>query len=221
MELFLPLFIAQCFLLYLGQRAIFPRVAAISWPLALFLAAPGTALHEASHWLACKLLGVPTGRVELFRPRRQENGGVQLGVVEHGRGGPIEMTLVAIAPLLLLPPLLLGILVALLGTDLLSQPDQAFLGAGPIRQILALYLLFSAGWAAFPSPGDHIPISGAVLLGFLLAALVFLLGLERTEAALEIIVLVLLPASASALLQLLVVLLFSRRRRAAPDHEAS
>ena len=197
--------------MYLGQRRIFPQIAARSWGLALFLAAPGTALHEGSHWLACKMFGLPVARVELFRPRRdEEGGGVRLGVVEHGSGGPVEMTIVAIAPLLFVPPMLLGSGLLFFGTELFSDPSAAVLDAAPWKQALALYLLLSSGWAAFPSPGDHIPLLGAVMLAVIIAAVCFLLGPENLAAVVRVAALVLVPAAASALLQLVVLLVLPR-----------
>lgn len=210
--IFVAILFAEAVLLFLGQRRIFPRVAARSWTLALFLAAPGTALHEGAHWIACKLLAIPVGRVELFRPRRDEDG-VRLGVVEHGKGGSIEMTVVAIAPLLLVPPMLVGLAAALFGSGIFSDPWSALTGAAIWKQLIFSYLLLSAGWAAFPSPGDHIPPVGAAGLVILLVLIGYLLGLEKVLDLVRLAALVLAPAAVSALLQLLLVTALDRSGR--------
>lgn len=73
---------------YLGKR-----------PLILYYVFfPGTVIHEASHLVACILLGVRVGRVNLFGPEPGVRGGYTLGYVEHARTGPLRGTLVGLAP---------------------------------------------------------------------------------------------------------------------------
>jgi hypothetical protein len=198
-------------ILYLGQRYIFPRIENYSRKLALFLSAPGTALHEGAHWLMCQILFVPTGRVELFRPRESEDGGTQLGVVYHAETDPLRQTLVAIAPLLLVPPLLLLLLLLFLGSGVLQDPLQAFFGSAIWVKIILFYIFLSAGSAAFPSPGDHIPWFGAVLLLAGIMLFFFLIPLSAITPLLQIFVLLFAPAALSALLQLLLLRLIRER----------
>lgn len=66
----------------------------------LFLALlyfPGTTLHELSHFLVAKILGVPTGNISLI-PRFHEDG-LELGHVQIGRTDFVRRFLVGIAPL--------------------------------------------------------------------------------------------------------------------------
>ncbi|MDX1523056.1 MAG: hypothetical protein R3264_15630, partial [Anaerolineae bacterium] len=66
-----------------------PERAIIIYAILLF---PGVLLHEISHWLAAKLLGVHTGSFSIL-PRLQRDGTVQLGYVEYYQGrtlGPIR-----------------------------------------------------------------------------------------------------------------------------------
>ena len=69
--------------------------------LALFslLFFPGVFLHEASHFIMSRLLGVPTGRVSLI-PRPMENGRLLLGYVETGRTDIFRDAVIGMAPLL-------------------------------------------------------------------------------------------------------------------------
>ncbi len=60
------------------------------------LMAPGTIVHETSHWLACKVLLV---HVREFAPYRPQLDGT-LGWVLHDRVGPIRGLVIAIAPLI-------------------------------------------------------------------------------------------------------------------------
>lgn len=59
---------------------------------------PGILIHEGSHWLMAKLLGVPTGRLRLG-PKVQ-GGQVILGSVEVKRTDPVRDSLVGLAPFL-------------------------------------------------------------------------------------------------------------------------
>lgn len=63
----------------------------------LFL--PGVFIHEISHYLMARLLGVRTGRLSIV-PRPMEDGRLQLGYVETGRTDFVRDALVGVAPLL-------------------------------------------------------------------------------------------------------------------------
>ena len=59
---------------------------------------PGVFLHELSHFLAAKLLGVQTGKFSLI-PKAQPNGKLRLGYVETASGGFFRDALIGAAPL--------------------------------------------------------------------------------------------------------------------------
>jgi hypothetical protein len=59
---------------------------------------PGVLLHELSHYLAAKLLGVQTGKFSLF-PQVQPDGKLRLGYVETASGGFVRDALIGAAPL--------------------------------------------------------------------------------------------------------------------------
>jgi hypothetical protein len=59
---------------------------------------PGVFLHELSHFLLAKLLGVQTGKFSVI-PQAQPNGKLRLGYVETASGGFIRDALIGAAPL--------------------------------------------------------------------------------------------------------------------------
>src|SRR5688572_18738811 len=69
--------------------------------LALFsiLFFPGVVLHEGSHFLMAKILGVRTGRFSVF-PRPLPNGRLQMGYVETVQSDFFRDSLIGLAPLI-------------------------------------------------------------------------------------------------------------------------
>jgi hypothetical protein len=59
---------------------------------------PGVFLHELSHFLAAKLLLVPTGKFSIF-PQSLPDGRLQLGYVETTRSDVVRDSLIGAAPL--------------------------------------------------------------------------------------------------------------------------
>ena len=55
-------------------------------------------MHELSHFLSAKILGVQTGRFSLI-PQAQANGKLRLGYVETATGGFVRDALIGAAPL--------------------------------------------------------------------------------------------------------------------------
>ncbi len=60
---------------------------------------PGIFLHESSHFLTAKLLGVRTGRFSII-PQAQPDGKLRLGYVEAASGGVFRDALIGLAPLI-------------------------------------------------------------------------------------------------------------------------
>ncbi len=60
---------------------------------------PGVFLHEMSHWIVAKVLGVRTGRVSLI-PERMPDGSLRMGYVEAALSDPLRDSLIGLAPLL-------------------------------------------------------------------------------------------------------------------------
>jgi hypothetical protein len=83
----------QAFFLILTRN---PGVTQVIFALIFF---PGVFLHELSHFIMAKLLGVRTGRFSLI-PKPMPNGRLRLGYVETASGGVIRDSLVGLAPLI-------------------------------------------------------------------------------------------------------------------------
>ena len=77
---------------------ILTRRPGVTQVIFAFIFLPGVCLHELSHFLAAKLLGVQTGKFSLI-PQAQPNGKLRLGYVETASGGFIRDALIGVAPL--------------------------------------------------------------------------------------------------------------------------
>ena len=82
----------QAFFLILTRR---PGMTQVIFSLIFF---PGVLLHETSHFLMAKMLGVQTGKFSLV-PQTQADGKLRLGYVETASGGFIRDALIGAAPL--------------------------------------------------------------------------------------------------------------------------
>jgi hypothetical protein len=149
--------------------------------LAIFLLLlPGVFVHELSHWLAARLVGLRTSRFRVW-PKRQKDH-IGLGSVSVQRGGTWRDSVVGMAPLLsgsallalvgaavfqsdrMLEQLAQGRLLNTLGAffDALAQPDGA----------VWAYLLFVIGNSMMPSRSDRQPLR-LLLLYVAFAALIY------------------------------------------------
>jgi len=145
---------------------------------------PGVLLHEGSHYLMAKILGVPTGRVSLI-PQSIGGNRLRLGFVETGKTDILRDALIGTAPLLIG-----GIFVGYAGIvklDLLSAWEG--IASGNIEAVLDslaasfsvpdfwlwFYLTVTVSSTMFPSPSDRrawLPV--ALIVGVILGlALIF------------------------------------------------
>lgn len=133
---------------------------------------PGVILHEGSHYLMARLLGVKTGRFSII-PRPLGQGRLQLGFVETVPADPLRDALIGAAPLLSG-----GLFVAYAGLarlgltsvwDSLALSDWQALPA-VVHQPdfwLWFYLLFAVSSTMLPSAADRrawLPLSLALAL---------------------------------------------------------
>lgn len=223
--------VAEAVALFLGQRRLFWLAvdATGSRLLGYLLAMPGTVLHESAHYLACVILRVPVGRqlrtrdgrrarVRLFYPQRDPvSGSVTLGMVPHARTDPLRGALIAIAPLVLVPPLLLAIVLVVAGTVDPAQLRHALPSLATWKLVALGYVAFSCGQAAFPSSGDRIGSLGALALAGLAAATIAVILIaggqpELTNVVRDLCLLLAVPALASALSLLVLGALAGGRR---------
>ena len=101
MFMLVPLIFLQR-LLHREIQAVFlilSRDARVTMTIFQLIFLPGVFLHESSHFLMAKILGVPTGRFSIL-PRPLPNGRLQLGYVETARSDIIRDSLIGGAPLI-------------------------------------------------------------------------------------------------------------------------
>jgi len=140
---------------------------------------PGIFLHELSHWLTARALGLKTHAFTLW-PKAQENGRLELGAVEVEHGAAPAMALVGAAPFLFGSAALLLIVHHIAGRTDVGRlfSDPAAIGA-LLEQVsdfwLWLYLLFAVANAMMPSAADREPIIPVALFtaGIVLVAVFF------------------------------------------------
>lgn len=145
---------------------------------------PGILVHEFSHWLLAKLLGLKTGRFK-FWPEFQK-GQITLASIEVQRSNAVADSLVGLAPFLggTLILLLIGYWVFdanALGLAWQNQDWRGVLGllAGTVRVADSwfwLYLMVAVSNAMMPSPSDRASWRPVLLYLGLVAALLLLLG---------------------------------------------
>ena len=159
------------------------QVAQMAYYL-LFL--PGIVLHELSHVLMAKLLGLRVGEVSLG-PRRRDKYSIELGSVTISRGDPFQESLVGLAPFLSGTAVLMLICyrifdVGAMGEALRAGGWSAALGdLGRFWRVpdsgLWAYAVFVVSNAMMPSPSDRRPwLLAALYLALALGALVLLVG---------------------------------------------
>ena len=153
---------------------------------------PGILIHELSHWLAAKLLGVRTGKISLW-PSKGRGNQMRMGSVRVARTDPFRSSLIGVAPLVsgCLAILIIGQLILGLGdlgeVLLIREWDQVW------ESILArlrapdfwlwLYLIFAVSNAMLPSETDREPWRPVLLFMGLLALFVYLTGWVRQVPA--------------------------------------
>jgi hypothetical protein len=156
--------------------------------------------------------------VRLFYPQRdRRSGSVTLGSVPHAATGPLRGALIAIAPLLLVPALLVAIALAVAGTADPSKLRHLLPRLATWKLVLLAYVAFSCGQATFPSSGDHLGKLGGLALTALAGVTVAVILLhggraELTNLTRDACLLLAVPAIASAL-SLLVLGSLARSRR--------
>jgi hypothetical protein len=149
----------------------------------LFL--PGVFLHELSHFIMAKLLGVRTGGFSVI-PRPLPNGRLQLGYVETFKTDVVRDSLIGAAPLIAG-----SLFVAFIGIDHLrlnalwdvfrnGQFELFWMGIGLLPQVkdffLWFYLIFTVSSTMMPSESDRHAWMPLGLWVVVLLALVILAG---------------------------------------------
>lgn len=138
---------------------------------------PGVFLHELSHFLMAKLLGVRTGGFSVI-PRALPNGRLQLGYVETARSDIVRDSLIGAAPLIFGTLFVSYVAVYRLDIRVLwdtfrnGQFDLFWLGVKLLPTVkdfyLWFYLAFAVSSTMMPSESDrHAWLDLAVSVGIL------------------------------------------------------
>lgn len=146
---------------------------------------PGVLLHEVSQWILAQILRVKVKKFQIW-PEEQKGGVIRLGLVEIEDTDIFRSTLIGIIPLVS------GLfLIGLIGNSRfeLAPLAQAFAGGdlpiivGAIGTFMAapdfwlwVYLIFAIANAMLPE--EHDEINWWILVGFVVAAVAFLLVLD-------------------------------------------
>lgn len=128
---------------------------------------PGIIIHEASHWLVAKMLGLKTGKFRVWPRKRGRHIG--MGSVSVSRGGAVADSLVGLAPLIVG-----SLLVAMIGEQVfqsnllptLWQEGDWWSGLHALFSVITRqedgflwsYLLFAVANAMLPSSSDREPL---------------------------------------------------------------
>ena len=145
-----------------------------------FIFLPGTLVHELSHWLAAKLLGVPTGRIVIW-PQVKADGSLWLGTIQVGRSDPLRSSLIGLAPLISG-----SLLVTMMGAHLqldalgsaLASGSWELIGEALGRSVslpdfwLWFYLLFAIANRMLPSSADREPWKPVITFLVLLSVVI-------------------------------------------------
>ena len=167
-----------------------PRWALTAYAL-VFL--PGVTLHEASHWLAARLLGVRATSLSLL-PRLTRGGNLRLGYVQTESVDPVRTSVIGAAPLLSGTAVLwvIGTYVLrwnTLGSAIVEAQGQAVIeGLQAIATVpwwgLWLYLAAAISNTMLPSRSDRAAWGWALLLAVGIGGAVLVIGWGETAASL-------------------------------------
>jgi hypothetical protein len=187
------------FLLLLGAKRLITRSLqelSVRWmgdpdvALVLYfvIVLPGVVIHELSHWLTAKVLGVRVGKLSIGPVRKGRSRKVSLGSVRVGKVDPLRASLIGMAPLLggVLVILLIGYLVL----DM-EQVTTAVVGLGvdgilgELERLIRipdfwlwLYLIFSISNAMLPSESDMQTVRPVLIfLGIVTAIMLVITGM--------------------------------------------
>jgi hypothetical protein len=160
-----------------------PRAEAIIYALLFF---PGVVLHELSHWVAAKLLRVPTHRFSLI-PEWISPTTLRFGYVEMRKTDSLRSALIGLAPLLTGSAVILWLAINPLNLKELFEGGVRLNSDALIPAVSTLlstedlwgwfYLLFAISNSMLPSPSDRQSLFPAVMILLGIALMVYLLGL--------------------------------------------
>lgn len=170
------------------------RAAYVTYAVLLL---PGTFVHEVSHWLAARVLGVPAARPSV-RPRMQADT-VVLGEVRTARTDPVRQSLIGAAPIFVGATLIVLIAQNVFGFE---GPEALWPGAEGLAALvdrlqtalrvedawLWLYLLFSISNVMLPSESDRVAWPRLLfLIVCLVGSIVVLVGVPQVPSFVRLV----------------------------------
>ncbi len=153
--------------------------------LLFYLLLPGILLHEASHYVAAKVLFVKTNGVSIGVGRARKNV-VSLGSVNVNRADPLRESLIGLAPFVVgigAIWLITGIGFELWpgqGLNLTQFVNSTMAYSRDWTTWLAVYLIFAVSTSMIPSESDREPWGPVLTFIGALVAILFLLGWTPT-----------------------------------------
>jgi membrane-associated protease RseP (regulator of RpoE activity) len=192
----LPLFLVKRWITQSLQGLVIrwggdPDVALI---LYFVIVLPGVVIHELSHWLMAKALGVRVRKLSLGPVRKGRSKRVSLGSIRVGNVDPVRASLIGLAPLLggAAVILLIGNLVMDVGqlADALTGQGVAGILAG-LNQLVRvadfwvwLYLIFAVSNAMLPSQSDMASVRPVLIfLGIVVLIVLVIAGIPAIPVA--------------------------------------
>ena len=153
----------------------------------LFL--PGTLLHELSHWVTAKLVGVKTTGFSVW-PKQKRGGQLQMGAVQVYVNDPFRHSLIGLAPLMFgsIAVLMIGygwLRLEQVGLALVSgEMEQIWQAIGITLAVpdvwLWFYMVFAISNAMLPSASDREAWRSAAIYIALMVILALGLGFNPT-----------------------------------------
>ena len=147
---------------------------------------PGVLVHELSHWLMAKLLGVRVGKLSIGPVRKARSRRVTLGSVRVAAVAPLRASLIGLAPLLggTAIILLIGMLVRDVGTLAQIAAGSELEGImAALKQAvrvpdfwLWLYVIFAISNAMLPSESDMAAVRPVLIFLGVAAAILLIVG---------------------------------------------
>ncbi len=169
------------------QSALLLLLRRPDWALIFYslLFLPGTALHEFSHWLAARLVGVRVRSFSLL-PERMVDGRVRFGYVETDSSDPVRAALIGAAPVAA-GTLAVGFLgFRILGLDALAQASMEFNPTWVVEEfgriwstgdlLVWIYLVVAISNTMLPSRSDRATWVAAAAIILVLVIGVFAMG---------------------------------------------
>ena len=158
----------------------------ISYMIFSLLFFPGVLLHETSHFIMARLVGVRTGKFSLL-PKPMENGKLQLGYVETASTDLFRDALIGVAPLITGGAFVIYAGIYRLNVEAILD---GFRSQMPFDMLTALtnamsgadfwvwfYLTFTVSSTMLPSASDRRAWGPLALIGIFIAGLILLAGL--------------------------------------------